>query len=156
MSLLSRSASLVAVLSSLTLSSACPMQGQTNADGGGTSGADVYTAGMEKPGEQGRFRVQLVEAQPGPPDRGDNVWTLAVNDEAGMPVSDAVVELHPYMPQHGHGTTPPDYTAAAQGDGTYVAGPFDLFMPGLWEVTVDITGSDGTEDRAVFAFDIEG
>lgn len=57
---------------------------------------------------------------------------------------------HPIEPQRL------DAMRRPAGDGTYIAGPFDLFMPGLWEGTVEITGSDGTEDRVVFAFDIEG
>ena len=148
----------LAAFAATSLLFGCPPHGGPTADAGGGSGADVYSAGMEKAGELGHFSVQLVDAEPAPPDRGDNLWRLAVHDAEGALVAGADVELRPFMPQHGHGTTPLNFLATAEGNGngTYIAGPFDLFMPGLWEITVTVTASDGTEDHVVFAFDIEG
>lgn len=114
---------------------------------------DAYTAGMTKT-SSGGLKVSLT-AEPGPPDVGDNTWTLRVVDADDAPVDGATVTLTPFMPAHGHGTNPADYSGTFTEDGTYVVGPFDLFMPGAWETTVSVDAGDGAE-TVKFAFALEG
>jgi hypothetical protein len=117
---------------------------------------DTYTAGMQKEGDSGTFTVVLVAADPAPPDKGDNVLTLQILDDAGLPVDDATVVVAPFMPEHGHGTSPAEFDAPHTGsDGTYVSTPMDLFMGGLWDLVVQVTGSDNSTDEATFTFCIE-
>ena len=104
----------------------------------------------------GLFTVSIESADPAPPDRGDNVWTLAVRDAGGEAVEGAAVVVTPYMPAHGHGTNPRTFDGQAQGQGLYEAGPFDLFMPGLWDVSIDVVDSTGADDNAAFTFCLEG
>jgi len=116
---------------------------------------DVYTAGMEKTGADG-MTFRLVSSDPAPPSRYDNTWVIEILDAGGAPLDDAEVEVVPFMPDHGHGTgfvavvTPdPDV------DGRYTVVPVNLFMPGLWEVTIRATPAGGTaadRDSAVFTF----
>lgn len=151
---------------------ACGTSGTENNDDGhatnnGTSGhqnhdttggdveVDEYADGMSREGHMGNYMVELVSADPGPPDVGDNTWTVRVTRD-GTPVDDATVTVSPFMPAHGHGTSPADYEGTFTEDGTYEAGPFDLFMPGVWETTITVTGSDDTEDMVKFAFELEG
>ena len=119
-------------------------------------GVDTYTAGIEKISGGGLFTVAITAADPAPPDRGDNTWSLLVLDAGGTAVEGGVVVIEPFMPAHGHGTTPATFDAEARGDGAYEVGPFDLFMPGLWEVAVDVIDSAGASDDAVFTFCVEG
>jgi hypothetical protein len=114
-------------------------------------GAEPFLEGMEVMSTQARY-VGITTAQPAPPDVGDNVWTLSVRGDTG-PVEGLAIVVTPWMPQHGHGLTPPDYAGAEVEAGVYEVGPFDLIMPGLWEFTVEL-GSE--EDTAKFAFCAEG
>jgi hypothetical protein len=114
-------------------------------------GAQPFLEGMEVMSTGGCY-VGITTAQPAPPDVGDNVWTLAIRDDSG-PIEGLQIVVTPWMPQHGHGLTPPDYTATELGGGTYEVAPFDLIMPGLWEFTVELRGE---QDTAKFAFCAEG
>jgi len=111
---------------------------------------DDFVPGMVKPGE--RWSFALVEAAPAPPDQGDNTWRLHIADgEAGVEGLSLIVT--PFMPDHDHGT-PIAAVATEQSGGDYSVAPINLWLPGLWEVTVE--ASDGEAgDRAVFAFCIE-
>ncbi len=118
-----------------------------------TEPRDVYVANLEKPGAQGAFRFVLVESQPAPPSRGRNSWTLKVVDAGGSPVVSGNVAVNAFMPSHGH-ASPTVPTITPSGD-AYEIGPISLFMPGLWEVTVDADAA-GKRDSAVFRFCVAG
>lgn len=120
-----------------------------------TGDVDEYADGMMKHGHEGNFMVMLQTADPAPPDVGDNTWTVRVMEMDDSPVDDAKVTLTPFMPAHGHGTSPADFNGTFTEDGTYEVGPFDLFMPGVWETTVAID-SGGTTDMVTFTFELEG
>lgn len=113
--------------------------------------ADPYVAGISATAPSGAV-VAIASAVPTPPDVGDNTWILSVEDAAGAPLAGLDPVVTPWMPEHGHGLAPPDYTAIDQGDGTYTVPTFDLVMPGLWQFTVDL----GDGDEAVFLFCAEG
>ena len=71
------------------------------------------------------------------------------------PVQTATISAKPWMPDHGHGTTPPRFGAQPLGNGAFSLGPMDLFMPGFWTVTLDVQ-ADGKQDTVVFSFCLEG
>lgn len=121
----------------------------------GDTSVDVYADGLMKVSTDGHFHVMLMNAEPAPPDVGQNTWTLRIVDMDDVAVDDATVTVSPFMPLHGHGTSPPENAATFSSDGTYEAGPFDLFMPGLWESTVTIEAGE-TRDSAIFSFELEG
>ncbi len=115
---------------------------------------DTYSAGMTHDCTDGACSVVLVSADPAPPDKGDNTWTLRVEDTTGAAVTDASVQLVPFMQEHGHGTSPAEFAATADGE-NYVSEPMNLFMGGLWEVTVQVE-ADGASHDAVFTFCVQG
>jgi hypothetical protein len=114
-------------------------------------GASPYVEGMSLPSTSGR-EVAISAATPTPPDVGDNVWRLQVSDDAGL-VEGLTLTVIPWMPQHNHGLTPPDYLSTEVEPGVYEVGPFDLIMPGLWDFTVELGSPD---DTAKFTFCAEG
>jgi hypothetical protein len=58
------------------------------------------------------------------------------------------------MPDHGHGTNPL-WNDATEVDGKFEVGPFNLFMPGLWQFTVSVEAQNQT-DSALVSFCVEG
>lgn len=129
--------------------------GTTSGTGG--SGGDVYVAGLEKDGESGIYAVRLVESAPIPKDTGLYTWTVQLVDANGSPVADAVMEAEPRMPAHDHGTFPPITEAIVEGTpGTYTLEAMDLFMPGIWEVSIRVLQGEVIEDQVFFYFDLEG
>lgn len=116
--------------------------------------AEAFLAGMTKTGAGG-VEVTLTSAAPAPPARGDNTWSLSIQYQ-GAPAADAAVTVTPFMPDHRHGSpiTPVVTPSATAGD--YDVTPVNLWMPGLWEITVGATPTGGTQDSVVFRFCITG
>ncbi len=111
---------------------------------------DDYMAGMVKTGE--RLSFALIDAAPAPPDEGDNSWTLHIADgEIG--VQGLALTVTPWMPDHDHGT-PIAAAATETTGGDYTVAPINLWLPGLWEVTIEARDGESV-DAAVFAFCIE-
>lgn len=117
--------------------------------------AQVYRPGMQQRGDQGALNITLVDSTPGPPLKGDNTWTLQITDLAGAAQPGATLTVTPYMPDHRHGTSVKPMTTD-QGGGKYSVSPLNLFMPGLWTVTIAPRTAAGTADSTVFSFCIEG
>lgn len=119
---------------------------------------DTFEVGLSRAGSQ--VEVAFMEASPAPPDRGENTWVVMVTDSEGAPVSNAELEVVPWMPDHGHGSSVIVEVEATQTPGEYRLSPIDLFMAGLWEVRLNFTlpASDDAapaEDQVVFAFCVE-
>lgn len=140
---------------------ACGSDDDANGDGSSSEDrcagtkVDTYVAGLQKTGKQNKYQIQLQDADPAPPARGDNKWTLKVVDMSGKAVEGATVTVTPTMPTHGHGTTPPKPTGEpATESGTYEVSPVNLFMPGPWKSVIEVE-ADGVKDSAEFWFCIE-
>lgn len=103
----------------------------------------------------GDCQLEVVQTDPAPPDRGDNTWTLQVLSPDGAALDLSALNVEPFMPAHDHGTVPASFSGAKNGDGWSV-GPFDLFMPGRWELRVSGVQADGSDMAAVVAFCVEG
>ncbi|HTE52091.1 MAG TPA: FixH family protein [Kofleriaceae bacterium] len=112
---------------------------------------DDFVAGMTKDGDVFAFR--LMDSVPSPPDKGDNTWTIRIEDGGeGVPALDVSFSLN--MPDHGHGTPIP-VGVTDEGDGSYTADPINMWMPGLWDVTIN--ADDGTAaDSVTFSFCVQG
>ncbi|MBL0212516.1 MAG: FixH family protein [Myxococcales bacterium] len=112
--------------------------------------ADQYVVGLEKAGTV--LDVQLMSALPAPPARGDNEWIIHVNTVAGAaPVSGATISVTPFMPKHQHGTPVDVKVDAMPSAGEYKLSPVNLWMPGVWETTIEMTSTSGT-DSVVYRF----
>jgi nitrogen fixation protein FixH len=120
----------------------------------GETRALTYQAGMQQSSTAKHFQVKLVSSTPGPPIKGNNDWLIAVTDEAGNPVDGATVTCTPFMPDHGHGT-PIQVGVTPKSGGQYQLSPVNLFMSGLWQVTINVD-ANGTSDQVMFSFCVEG
>lgn len=131
----------------------CPAKGYTKAN------SDIYVDGLQKVGKDGSFKVDLLSADPTPPSKGQNSWTIRVTDAAGQPVNGATFAWidSPFMPCHNHGSSvQPVATAYGDGtSGTYAIAPLYFIMPGIWTTTFAITPPNGPDDSAVFQFYVE-
>jgi hypothetical protein len=117
----------------------------------------TFTAGMTVDSELGHYTAELVDALPAPPDTGENVWTLRVQDESRAAVPADGLVVRPYMPEHGHGTNPATWDLTDSGDGdTLTLDGMDLIMPGVWRITIEIPADTGQEDEIRFWFCVEG
>ena len=131
-------------------------------DYGAPTAADCGDTALEvAPGlvvtcDTGDCALQVVETSPAPPDRGDNTWTVQVVDAAGAPVAVTGITGAPFMPAHNHGTSPPDYPGASTDQVDWTVGPFDLFMPGLWELRLTIDRDENEQGQVVVPFCVEG
>lgn len=115
---------------------------------------DTYVANLVK--TSGDMKVTLVSSDPAPPVRGTNTWTIRVADGAGNPVTGAAINVTPFMPDHGHGTSV-RAVVTPQADGTYTVAPVYLFMPGVWKITFSMPGPDGGAAPSVdFFFCVAG
>jgi len=98
--------------------------------------------------------VVLLTTAPAPPERFDNLWTLQIVDADDSPMTPTDVAVVPFMPDHGHGTPQPPKPVAGSEPGSYSMGPFDLWMPGIWEMTFTIE-HEATTSTAVLTLCIE-
>lgn len=114
----------------------------TRSDCGGAG--EAFMLGMSKTTASG-VHVAIESAEPAPPLSGNNVWTLALTDASGEPVTGADVAFSGWMPRHRHGLTALPLTVERE-NGRYEIRPIVLFMPQPWELSVAVTAGAGTED----------
>ncbi len=161
-----RSLALASVIGAAALiATACSSNGDTPApptsDDGGTlitcqndPRADTFVAKLERTGAAATMKFSLVAGDPAPPTRGINKWRVSITDMSGTAVPAATVTAKPFMPDHGHGTsirpvvTPDDA-------GSYAIDPLYFFMPGLWQVTLDVQNG-AAKDSVVYTFCVPG
>jgi hypothetical protein len=118
-------------------------------------GQDTYTPGLAKVGANG-YTGALMEATPAPPAKGDNVWRALITDPSQAPVDGLDVEVKTWMPLHNHGSPIRAESTPAGAPGEYTLDPVNLFMPGIWEVTLQPTLGDTLLDEMLFTFCIDG
>lgn len=71
-------------------------------------------------------------------------WILHIEDEAGVGVEGATVEVDGGMPQHDHGLPTKPRVTADLGGGDYRLEGMRFHMSGSWEITVRVTTESGT------------
>jgi hypothetical protein len=94
------------------------------------------------------IRIAILDATPSAPFRGDNAWTVSLTDRAGAALEHVAVEVQPWMPDHGHGTSV-GAEVTQRDDGELHIEPINLWMAGLWEVRFLVTLEDDVVDTAV-------
>jgi hypothetical protein len=109
----------------------------------GGAGED-FVLGMSKVTPSGTLRVAIVAAEPAPPLKGANAWTVMLSDESGEAITAAGVTVTGWMPQHRHGLNAVPLTRELEG-GRYEIQPIILYMPQLWEFGVVVTRTDEPE-----------
>jgi hypothetical protein len=116
---------------------------------------DVFAQGMTKMGFGSRLQLRLLSAQPGPPIKGTNTWTVEVDDPTGAAQAGAIVKVSTYMPDHGHSSPVAAVATAQAAPGQFQVTPLYFFMAGLWQISLDVTTSAGVNDVAMFSFCVE-
>jgi len=123
------------------------------------TGVDIFTAGLDHPGDKGVYDFKLMSADPTPPARSSegnfNTWVLQVNSMnagvVGAPVDGATIKVTPFMPKHMHGSGVPVEIMSLTDPGQYQLSQINLWMEGVWETTVRAT-VDTSTDSTVFKF----
>jgi hypothetical protein len=117
--------------------------------------AEAYKVGLTETATDGAVSIKLQDANPAPPTRGNNTFHIALTDKAGKPIEGAEISTKTWMPDHGHGSSIVP-TTTPSGNGVYEINPLNLFMPGIWQITFDVTEKDKTTDSVMFTFCIDG
>lgn len=112
---------------------------------------DEFAIGLVKHGTSGTLDFTIMTGNPAPPIRGDNSWVVQVTTAAGAPVANASIVVTPFMPLHNHGAGKSVVVQAMPDAGQYQLSPVNLWMPGVWETTVQATSASGN-DAVVFKF----
>ncbi len=113
----------------------------------------TYAAGMSVTADDG-MKLSLLTATPSPPARFENTWSIQTQDADGQPMEATAMRIEPFMPDHGHGTQAPPLPAAGTGVGVFDMGPFDLWMPGIWDLHVEFDHG-GMTSKALLTFCID-
>jgi hypothetical protein len=113
---------------------------------------DEFVVGIQKAGDSAKMMFTLMAADPAPPARGDNTWMLQLTQmSGGSAVAGAQILVTPFMPDHAHGTPLSVVVEPQPTAGHYKLSPVNMWMPGLWEVTIDAqSGADS--DTTIFRF----
>jgi hypothetical protein len=145
---------------------ALPFTACAQSNGGGTTGqasvcdsdprAETYAVGLSALAMDGAVKASFVDAMPTPPTKGLNTWTIQLSDAQGQPVSGAIMTVHPFMPDHGHGSSVTPQVMPMPTAGNYQVSLLDFFMPGIWDVTFTITLASGPTETLKFTFCVDG
>jgi hypothetical protein len=94
----------------------------------------------------GAIRFEVLEATPTTPSVGANSWLveLDIDSEDAVTLTEEDITVTPFMPDHGHGS-PSAVLVHEVEEGGLRLEPITLFMPGLWNVTLNIQGQ-GLDD----------
>ena len=112
--------------------------------------ADEFVVGLERLGESNTLDFTMMSGEPSPPIRGDNAWTVQIMGGT-EPAVGATISVTPFMPAHQHGAGKAVKVETTAITGQYRLSPINLWMPGVWETTINVTSSSGN-DKVVFSF----
>ena len=131
----------------LWASAACSSPNPISAEGGAFP-AEPYTTTTSSTGAL----VIDVRTSPQPPSIGTNDVQLSITRASdGTPVDGLTVDVEPWMPSMGHGTS--STTVTPQGGGMYLVTDVYLYMQGVWSLRTTISGS--MSDNAAPQLDIQ-
>lgn len=120
----------------------------TSSSGCSSSGAPDTGTFAETPAtvlttDTGAYRIAVHSAPDPQPSRGVNALRLVITTVLdGNTAAGLNVDVVPWMPAMGHGSSvTPSVQAGAEG-GVYTVSNVNLFMPGLWEIRIGIPPRD--------------
>lgn len=76
-------------------------------------------------------------------------WILHIEDESGVTIEGAVIEVVGSMPEHDHGLPTMPRVTEELGDGDYKLDGMRFHMSGYWEIVVTITTDEGTSEVTI-------
>lgn len=89
----------------------------------------------------GTWDVSLWTA-PQPPPKGSVEVKYRIVDQTQTPIDGLALQVVPWMPAHGHGTSVAAIVTP-EGEGYYLVKPVFLYMSGRWELRTTIGGIAG-------------
>jgi len=113
----------------------------------------TYAPGLSVTSTSGTRKYVLLSADPNPPARGTDTWSIKITDAAGTSQIGLSVGVLPFMPDHGHGSSV-NASVTANSDGTYTVTPLYFFMAGVWRTTFWIGSNQA--DVGEFFFCVPG
>jgi hypothetical protein len=114
---------------------------------------ETYVSGLAASGVDHSFDAKLMAMNPEPPSRGNNTWNVEIDDATtGAPMTGlaSAITVTPFMPDHQHGS-PITVDVSDDGSGNYTLDPINLWMPGVWTVTISVD-QGSSFDKAVYTF----
>jgi hypothetical protein len=117
--------------------------------------AQTFTPGLLQKGKSSLLEAKLLTIDPSRPSKGDNAWTIQLLTVDGeKPIDGATLTIKPFMPDHGHGSAIVPLVTPTGSDGKYAITRLNLFMPGLWQITInaEAPGATPTTDAIVYSF----
>ena len=106
---------------------------------------------LQKMTVNGNFMVILQTAEQ--LHQGQNTLTVHLENDKGEHVTGAALEVTPWMPEHGHGSSGVA-VITEEADGNYKVDNIVFQMMGMWDLTVKVT-ANSISDEAKFIFDIK-
>jgi hypothetical protein len=145
---MSRPVSFLALLGTLFVSAGCSGSAvETPAPG--TFPAAPLTSLVSA---SGALHVDVRSSPLQPPIVGNTWWSYTFTEEAtGKPVTGLSLDVVPWMPAMGHGTSTVP-SVSNTGGGVYVIEDVELFMPGQWDLRTSIAGPE--DDKLVVSVDV--
>lgn len=116
----------------------------------------AYTDGLHVEGLAAKAALTIEHASPAPPERGTNAWSVRLTDAAGAPIDGAALTVKPYMPDHAHGSSVVPSVAPTGEPGGYAISGLELFMPGVWQITISIAVQGVEFDVVRLTFCVRG
>ena len=71
-------------------------------------------------------------------------WILHIENDAGVEIEGAIIDVEGGMPEHDHGLPTKPRVTEELGGGDYKLDGIRFHMSGHWEIVVRITTDDGT------------
>jgi hypothetical protein len=118
--------------------------------------AVAYVPNLSRTSATGTYTAVLVMADPAPPAKGNNSWTVEIRDASQAPVDGLTITGAANMPDHGHPPSVKPVVKATGAPGQYSVMPLDFFMAGYWEVTLTFQPPGGAKESIVFNICIAG
>jgi hypothetical protein len=110
--------------------------------------ADPYLVVMS---DQGKLAIEVRTGPSQPPERGQTDVQLTVRDTAGGFVEALDIDVTPWMPVMGHGTSVMPMVSVG-GGGTYFLRNVTMYMAGVWELRTTFSGT--VMDSATPVFEV--
>jgi hypothetical protein len=148
------------VLALSALGAGCGSSSSSSSSSGTAGGADAAadpafpaSAITTVTSTGGKLKLAAFTAPQQPPVRGMVTMKLVVTDAStGDPVDGLEFAVEPVMTSMGHGT-PVVPTTSPRGAGVYIVESLKLFMPGAWDLHLDMTGT--VADGALVTLDVQ-
>ncbi len=115
-----------------------------NMDSGSMTDTGMLDFGTSQTTDGGTYTVSYTPSSDPIPFNSEFSVTFSATADV-MPEGGFTIDAaNATMPNHGHGMNVAP-VVTDNGDGTWTASPFLFHMEGWWELTADVTSTDGTE-----------